>query len=454
MKLNFGDQDIMDHIDEGLIVVDSEGRVVFVNQAYTKILGVPLHKVMGRYIQQVEPGATLIEVLTTRKPIIRDKNYIKNLDKYVSVKIYPIFKGTVFCGAYSIFKDVTELKRLNYEVLRATNVAEEYERQIEMQNELNNQEIVGSSPAFITIVKQVLSVAKTDATVLIRGENGVGKEIFAKLLHKNSSRKNKPLITINCAAIPDTLIESELFGYVEGSFTGAKKGGSVGKFQLADGGTLFLDEIGDMPLQMQSKLLRVIQEGEITKIGSDKLIPVDVRLVAATNQPLEAMIGKGLFRKDLFYRLNVISFDIPPLRSRKHDIVLLADHFLAKYNKKYGKTVSISPAGYQMLEHYNWPGNVRELQNCMERTVILNAFAPDLPLREMLPEAPGLPEVHAPLTLHEGVKEVEHHILCEGLAQAQGNRQKAMELLGLSRRTFYRKLKEHHIPLLEPATPL
>ena len=338
-------------------------------------------------------------------------------------------------------------------------MAAEYNRQIKAQQILKQSNIIGENRNFLSSVVKATAVAATDVTVLLRGESGVGKEVFARLLHQNSERREKPFIAVNCAAIPDSLIESELFGYEEGSFTGAKRGGQLGKFQLAEGGTLFLDEIGDMPQPMQAKLLRVLQEGEIEKVGRQRSVRVDVRLIAGTNRPLERMIEEGCFRQDLFYRLNVVPITIPPLRERGRDIVLLAAHYLEQYNLRYRKNVRLSEESYQLLLRYDWPGNIRELQNILESCVVLcsrdTILPEDLPdyIRGHHPDGStgtaesALPYSSLPSRLDEGVAFCEEMLIRNALQQNHYDRQATADSLGISRRTFYRKVQQYQIPL-------
>lgn len=453
---------ILDKIDEAVIAIDRAGRIYYINPAYTKILGVTPGKVIGRYLQDVEPESALLTILTPpHTPVIQNEQLIRSLNRYVSIHAYPIFLHGEFRGAVSIFTDVTRINRLNQEVERISQVASEYNRQLEAEQILKQNHVIGSSKTFLCSVMKTVTVARTDATVLLRGENGVGKEIFAQLLRENSLRKGKPFISMNCSAIPEALIESELFGYEDGAFTGAKRGGSFGKFQLAQGGTLFLDEIGDMPMSMQAKLLRVLQEGEIEKIGRQKNIPVDVRVIAATNQPLESLIKENRFREDLYYRLNVVSIQIPPLRERGNDIILLVDHFLSVYNQKYHKQLIISEDVYQRFLSYSWPGNVRELQNVMESIVVLSPGSVVRP--EYLPEQ--IAQLQPPaafrsepsplslpadpnqefVSLSEQISRCEREIIVKTLRYFEGNRAKAIAALGVSRRTFYRKLSQYHL---------
>ena len=439
---------IINAIEDGVVVIDADGRICFENDAYCKIIGVPMRKTVGRSMHVIEPDALLLKVLEQGVPIERKHHMVKSVGKNVSMRMYPIVRNGAIAGAFSLFRDVTELHALGQEVKRITGVAEEFISQIHVKNELERLQVVSRDPGYRNLISQAMTVARTDATILIRGENGVGKEVFTKLIHNNSPRREKPFITVNCAAVPENLIESELFGYEEGSFTGAKKGGKIGKFQLAEGGTLFLDEIGDMPLTMQTKLLRVLQEGEIEKIGREANIPVDVRVIAATNQPLEDMLREKRFRQDLYYRLNVISLTIPPLRERKDDILLLADHFLHRFNQKYDKKVTAAKTVYDIWENYDWPGNIRELQNCIESCVIMcpgELLTPqDLPAGFRSVAVKAAPPHAIPDrrygTLREETERYEREIIRAVLEQSGGNRETAMKKLNISKRTFYRKM--------------
>lgn len=445
---------IVNHFEDAVVAVDQTGRIFYASKKYTDILGVPLGRILGKNLQVIESEAALLQVLETKKPIFKEKTYIKTIDKHVSVRMFPLFAEETFYGAVSIFRDVTETNKLNNELKRVSEEAREYKSQLNADETIKTLNIIGTEPKFSRLLSQALVVAKTDATVLIRGENGTGKELIAQLIQSNSTRQDKPFITVNCAAIPDNLVESELFGYEEGAFTDAKKGGKLGKFELANGGTIFLDEVGDMPFALQSKLLRVLQEGEIEKIGHAGNIPVDLRIITATNQPLEEMIENKTFRKDLYYRLNTITLNIPPLRERTHDCMLLIRHFLAIFNEKYGKNLSIDSRCYGILLQYSWPGNVRELKSCIEHAVILcqggEITVLDLPATVAgdainVADRPLGKGTIAPL--QESLKAYEKELLINALLQAGGNKTAAMKQLGLSRRTFYRKLEQLGIPL-------
>jgi nitrogen regulation protein NR(I) len=321
--------------------------------------------------------------------------------------------------------------------------------------------LVGQSPAMRAIYEMVARVADSPSTVLITGESGTGKELIAHALHRGSSRRDKPLIKVNCAAIPKDLVESELFGYERGAFTGAV-GSKPGRFELADGGTLFLDEIGEIPVEIQVKLLRALQESEFERVGGIKTLRVDVRLIAATNRDLKQLIGEGRFREDLYYRLAVVPIALPPLRDRKEDIPLLVDHFIEKYDRRLGKrVVGIEPEALQVLMSYTWPGNIRELENLMERSVLFadGPLIEAASLPDSLRERGGAPPVPiaavGPLgaiaapsgasmkeIVRQAQAELEKELISRALAETGGNVTRAAKRLQISRKSLQVKMKE------------
>ena len=446
---------ILDQNDDGIVAIDSAGMIFYVNEEYSKILGVPTGRIIGRYMQDVEANAAILDVMIQRKGILLERQYITNVNKYVSGRINPIYIRGQFNGIVSFFRDSTEIENLNQKVLRANQIAQNYQNQVKTQEDLKGLGIIGEGPVFKHMIEKASIVAETNAPVLIRGENGSGKELIAKFIHQRSGRSDKPFITVNCAAIPENLIESELFGYEGGAFTGAKTSGKIGKFEMADSGTLFLDEIGDMPLNMQTKLLRAIQENEIEKIGRERNISVDVRIISATNQPLEEMMDQKIFRNDLYYRINTVSITVPPLRERKNDIAIFVEYFLRYFNEKYGKNVHFSDGVISFFYRYKWPGNVRELRNYIEQSVImcqnevvdngeLTGYMTDTNLNYN--QTPIQRQIkHSRKTLKEYLLEAEKEHIEKTLAACNNNRSAAVEILGLSRRTFYRKLKVHGI---------
>lgn len=306
-------------------------------------------------------------------------------------------------------------------------------------------DIVGDSPELQRAKAMAQEVAKSMSTTLLSGETGTGKELFAQAMHNLSSRANQPFVAINCGALPESLVESSLFGYEEGSFTGARKKGMPGVFEQADKGTLFLDEVSEMPLHLQVKLLRVIQEREVVRVGGSKTIPIDVRIIASTNKPLQKLVQAGRFRADLFYRLNVVELEIPPLRARKEDLPALACFFIEKFSRMMGKNIhDITPAAIEALRAYDWPGNVRELQNCMEHA--FNVAEDETVRPEYLPQY--IRQAHgalplAPHSYRSEMDKMERQILSVALRECGGNKTAAANRLGLNRTTLWRMLKKH-----------
>lgn len=437
---------VLDFLEDGIVAIDEEGRIFYTNQAYGQILGVSHTKVLGRLMRDLEPNAIILQVLDSGRQV-KQTVFIKSVGRYVQVNIWPLKQNGHTRGAVSFFRDVTEEFHTQEELKRVKGLAEHLRQRLK-DSDAENYGLVGDSPQFRRVRETAKQVAPTDVAVLILGEHGSGKEVMARAIHQASNRSQAPFIAVNCAAMPEALLESELFGYEEGAFTGAKKGGSLGKFELAQGGTLFLDEIGDMSLAMQAKLLRALQEKEIEKLGRNKAVVIDVRIIAATNRDLAALITQEKFRADLFYRLNVVSLTLPPLRKREGDLVIFCQHFMRQFNGKYNKKLTISSPAWGILMAHDWPGNVRELYNTLEYAVIMCQHDEILP--EHLPahvvegkgniggvSAPG------PLKWHSAMADLERKLLVEGLNLCHNNRSRAMERLGLSRRAFYRKLKQY-----------
>lgn len=445
---------ILESLKEGIVFIDTEGVILYANNTYASLLGIPLWRVVGRNIDRIEPDSVLRQVLQSRIPYQRKKHWVKSLEKRADISVFPLWQAGELVGAYSVFQDVTQLDFLQKEVTRTEAVAEEYRQALVQQTAFQNSKILSANRTFLHMIHQAETVATTDVPVLVRGENGTGKELVSKFVQMCNNRKDKPFLTVNCAAIPESLLESELFGYEEGTFTGGKKGGKLGKFQIANGGTLFLDEIGDMPLAMQAKLLRALQEGEIEKLGSSKVTKVDVRIIAATNQPLEKLIEENKFRQDLFYRINVFPLTVPPLREREEDIILLAQHFLERESKQQNKQLHLTQEVAAQLTRYAWPGNVRELQNTISYISIASQ-GPAITLQDLpesifrhVPEPPSAAPVpvatpqdntEAEGTLKEQLARYECAILERALQQT-ANKSEAIKKLGISRKSFYEKL--------------
>ena len=350
-------------------------------------------------------------------------------------------------GAYDYISKpfkLDEIKLTLHRALEQRRLIQEnrYYRQ-ELLEKYQFENVIGRTPQMFQVYKTIAKVADTKSTVLLCGERGTGKELIARSIHYNSQRNNRPFVPVDCASLVETLIESELFGHVRGAFTGASST-KRGLFEEADGGTLFLDEVGNLSLSMQSKLLRFLQEHEIKRVGGTESIKVDVRVIAATNQPLEPLVKGGKFREDLFDRLNVVTVTLPPLRERKEDIPSLANHFLRKFSEENHKNIShISPEVLEILTRYSWPGNVRELENTIERSVIFSInpiiLPEDLP-RKMFEEtkSPEIPISEKPLSL----RELEKKYALKVLEETGGNKKKASEILGIDRATLYRILEK------------
>ncbi len=348
-------------------------------------------------------------------------------------------------GAYDFvskpIKRATILKAASQALEKQALVAENRQLKAKLADLKNERSIVGQSPALRQALDLVKQVASSDATVLLSGESGTGKELFARMVYELSERCDEPFVAVNCAALPESILESELFGYEEGAFTGANQR-KLGRFEAADGGTLFLDEIGELSQQVQVKLLRVLQEGEFERLGSNTPTRVDVRIVAATHKDLEEELEEGNFREDLYYRLNVVNIEIPPLRHRMEDVPLLAEHFLGQYREKNNRQIDrISRDGLDTLASYRWPGNVRELENVVERAVVLDKDGvidvDDLP--EHITDREGDTR-HITIPLGTPLDEIEQRVLHETLKMTGGDKKLAAQLLDISTRTIYRKL--------------
>lgn len=352
---------------DAISVVNENGEHILVNPAYTKITGLEYDEVIGKNaLFDIEEGESLhMKVLLSGKPVENTKLKIRPSGKTVVAQAAPIIVNGIMKGSVAVLHDMSGIKDLTDKL----NKAEQKLR--ELSYKYKPEDIIGDSVAIKEVKKMIEKAARVPATVLLRGESGTGKELFANSIHAQSKRANNNFVRVNCAALSDSLLESELFGYEEGSFTGALKGGKKGLFEEADKGTIFLDEISEISMNTQAKLLRVLQEKEIMRVGSNHPITVDVRVIAATNADLIKAVKEGKFREDLFYRLNILPILLPPLRERKEDISLLIKNFIVKFNDEYGRhIVNISEDALNILMNYEWPGNVRELENIVGRSII------------------------------------------------------------------------------------
>lgn len=450
-EIQFKDQileTIIDNAFHCVVVVDADGMVTYMNKAYCDFIKVEQFEAIGKHVTDVIENTRMHIVARTGKEEIADLQYIEG--NYMIADRIPMFKNGRIVGAVGTvtFRDTEEWRTMNSHIKNLLTELEYY-RNVQEENtgaKYSLHDIVGKSSPIVMLKDRIKKVATSEVSVLLRGESGTGKELFAHSIHQLSERSNKPFIKVNCGAIPEHLLESELFGYEEGAFTGAKKGGKLGKFQLANGGTLFLDEIGDMPLHMQVKLLRVLQEKEVESVGGIKPIKVDVRVLAATNKPLEKMVEEQRFREDLFYRINVIQINIPSLRERPEDIEQLSQHFLQKINRRTGKRIlGMHEEVQQIFAMHSWPGNARELENVMEAAVHL--CSGEWITKEALPDY--LKDVsvlsYRQKNLKDILEETEKRVLQAALREHQGDKLKAAKSLGIGKTSFYDKVKKYGV---------
>lgn len=448
----------IDSSDDGFLIVDTDGNIAFINQAYCQYINIDRNEVLGKPVLDYIDTSLLTEIalnpdFETQQNILHkvSARQYRDGEHYCIVNRANVSENGVPISGIGQIKFVRNTLKLSASINEVYAELSHYKEELQRLSaeRYSFQEILGESPEIMAIKALAMKTTNNNFPVLITGETGTGKEMFANAIHYASNRKNKPFIRINCAAIPAELLESELFGYTGGSFTGARREGKKGKFELANGGTLFLDEIGDMPLNMQAKVLRALQEGEIERIGGDKPIPVDVRIIAATNKKLLQEIADGHFRSDLYFRLNVISLELPPLRIRPGDIDIYIDYFLSKLNNEYHTDVSFTPKAKKQLRQYSWPGNVRELKNIVERCY---AFQ----------EGGIISSISVPHNILQSnnashiVKQQEQHletimnsferdILVSAIQKHHGNLRATAVELGIHRVTLYKKMEKHGI---------
>ena len=439
---------MLNETDECIIFVDVESKIVELSHAYAKFLGVNREDVIGKSVTDVIENTRLPNVIETRVAEIAQAHKIKG--KNMIANRIPIIRNGKVEGAFGrvLFKNVEELDELYKQIGDMTQELNFYERSFAKSNssKYGADDIVGNSPAMGELKKTIKHIAYSKSNVLILGESGTGKELVAHAIHSEYHGEDKPFVCVNCAAIPSELLESELFGYEEGSFTGAKKGGKIGMFQAADGGTLFLDEIGEMPLQMQAKLLRVLQDKKVKKVGSNEAKPVNVRIIAATNRDLEAMVREGTFRDDLYFRLNVISVNIPPLRERVEDLPMLVEVLIDKVSgNPYMDAKGISPEAMEYIKKYAWPGNVRELENVIEHAANFVGSDGIIHVNNLPKVVTGLERSSEIKTLKQIVDEIERQTIVNALHNNNGSRVKAAKALGISRTSLYEKMEKHNI---------
>lgn len=424
----------LDSVNEGISFCDREGYLIYVNKACCRILGTNKEELIGKKMDELSKDKPLLrEIIDTKKSIIDVEYFLRFKEKTVQLTNsgYPVLdRKRNIIGAIDIFRSIERSRKL-------TSTMAGYQAFFTFDH------IIGESRKIKENIKLAKVFAKSSENILILGESGTGKELFAQAIHNYSNRRNKPFIALNCANFPNELVDSELFGYEEGSFTGAKKGGKPGKFELAHGGTLFLDELGEMPIHIQAKLLRVLETMCINRIGGTRPFKVDVRVIAATNRKLEELVEQGKFRSDLYYRLKVLYVEIPPLKEREKDMLILADNFIKKFSEKMQKDIrGLSSGAKEAIMQYTWPGNIRELENTLSRCMYI--CDGEYITEENLVMA-GLKEhKYKEFIKREEIK-IDKKVLTDALELTHGNKKRASELLGISRPTLYKLLREYKI---------
>ncbi|TCO79038.1 sigma-54 interaction domain-containing protein [Marinisporobacter balticus] len=450
---------ILQYIDEGVHIVDHEGKTILYNRAMAELEGMDKTDVLNKNILEVFPtlnkdNSTLLRVLTTEEKLVNHPQvYLNNHNKEITTisTTMPIYSKNKKIGSIEIAKNITKIKQLSDQIMSLQMQLSKPEEQKIFRKKFTFPSIIGENDNFRKAIEYAKKAAKFSSSVLIYGETGTGKELVAQSIHYESFRANKPFLAQNCAAIPESLLEGILFGTVKGGFTGAID--RPGLFEQSNGGTIFLDEINSMGMQLQSKLLRVLQEGTIRRVGGMKDLSIDVRIIGSTNEEPYEAIEKGKIRKDLFYRLNVIPINLPPLREKKDDIKLLAKHFINKYNNKLNKKVEeIEASVLDAFEQYKWPGNIRELENAIEGAMNIVEY------ETILKKLHFSPQINAKIfafsydkhynmkqNLPDTLIEIEKNIITEALKSCNNNISKAAFHLGIKRQTLQHKLKKLNI---------
>lgn len=446
-------QALWDTFKEGICISDSSGRAVFLNQSYTRITGITREEMLGQKVEDfVKSGVLDVvlnpEVVRTRKPVTRIQKVAGG--RQIVLEASPVFDSSgqvALC--MTVMRDGTVLSDLRNELTRQKELLEALQSiaNADGASFVKMRSIISTSTAMRRLEKELAAIAETDATVLLMGETGVGKDVTARRIHAMSGRSDGTFIKVDCGSIPEHLIETELFGYTPGTFSGGNKHGKIGLLEAANSGTLFLDEIGELPIQMQTRLLRFLQDKEIVRVGSTVTKPVDVRIIAATNADLFKAVECGEFRQDLYYRIKVAEIDIPPLRERKSDILPLAAFFLEFYNSKYRKKAHFADDSLELLMNYKWPGNVRELENIIQRAIITarNGVIDRVALN--LPGGVRALQNNVSLGLdgknyEQAMGELERKLLQSAL-EKYGTITEAARQLGVDRSTMFRKVKRY-----------
>jgi transcriptional regulator with PAS, ATPase and Fis domain len=433
------------------MVVDSSGRIRYVNKSYANILRREADELVGLPVGEIVPNSRLPQVLKTGREEL-GQIFILNNGVPTICNRFPIrnSEGGII-GAFSaaLFDDLEQVSRLNAEIEKLRGENEWYRRKLASYWKKNMYGVVGESPAMQKLKSDIERLAAVDIPVLLSGETGTGKEVFASLVHRLSRRAAGRSVKINCAAIPKDLLESELFGYAEGAFSGAAKGGRIGRLESAEGGSVLLDEIGEMPMELQAKLLRVLQERELERLGSNDSVRLDIRLICCTNQKIFKLVEEGKFRRDLYYRVNTVELEIPPLRERHGDIALLCDFLINKINERHGCWIErVDSAVLARFENYSWPGNVRELEHVLERACVmaqhgvLSEKQLDFFLHRATAEGQTMPEQGS---LDKKRQNAEREAILTALSNTGGNRSEAARQLNISRSRLYDRIRRYGI---------
>ena len=436
---------VLDSLYDGILIANKEGVVTYVNPAYTRITKIKSEGIVNKKLSEIRPGSHLTNVINEGKKELGIYRKVEDIE-YI-VNMVPIYSKENIIGGISILNEINDIYNLTEKLNNSKKIIKKLEENLKIlgNGKYYFDDIIAVDKISLKTKEFAKKISKNDSNILITGESGTGKELYASAIHNYSERKNLPFVPVNCASIEKNLIESELFGYEAGAFTGAKKDGKLGLFQLASGGTLFLDEIGELEYDLQGKLLRVLQEKVVRKIGGLKEEPVDIRFICATNRELELMVKEGKFRRDLYYRINTIPLNLESLSERREDIIPLIEKFLQELNSKYKKGIKISLEVKEFLKQYSWPGNVRELKNIVE--FLYNIAEDSEIVQKNLP-----PKLNKSIlldtneeikNLKERVKEFESEYL-KKIVSIYGNtlegKKKAAEVLGISLATLYNKI--------------
>jgi Transcriptional regulator containing PAS, AAA-type ATPase, and DNA-binding domains len=437
-------QTILDNPFEGIMAIDETGTIFFINSFFLEILKCTEKEVLDKKIWDVIPNCRLFETVGQGYSIWGETLKLNAREFLVARFPLKIDGQTVGAMVKTLFPDQTITKEIVQKLARPEKTENSASKVL-----CTCRDIMGETPPMLYVKKLARKASRTSSTLLITGESGTGKEIVAQAIHTRSVRREGPFISVNCGAIPENLLESELFGYVEGAFTGAKKGGNPGKFELADGGTILLDEIGDMPSYMQVKLLRVLQEREVWRIGATSPTKLDVRVIASTHMDLKKLVQEKKFREDLYYRLNVLEINMPPLKDRVDDLPLLVDALITRINLRIGADAKgVTPESLEIMKTYHWPGNVRELENILEQAINWSQDAMidicSIPIRPW-ENNPADSIVKASTSFRSYLAETERDMIIQVLKQTKGNKAKAARMLNMQRSVLYRKMEKLNI---------